>query len=151
MIESLTPYIPQLLIAAGIILLAIEVAILGFATFILFFVGISMVISGSLIWLGMLPDTLTSILLSNAIFSALLAIGLWKPLKNLQGQSEIKQVKSDFDGVRFYSEQAIDNKGLTTHKYSGIDWKLKSETPITAGCEVEVVKVEVGTFWVKPV
>ncbi|EWH10847.1 hypothetical protein DS2_06136 [Catenovulum agarivorans DS-2] len=151
MIESLTPYIPQLLIAAGIILLAVEVAILGFATFVLFFVGMSMVLSGSLIWFGIIPDSLMAILLSNAVISALLAIGLWKPLKNLQGQSENKQVKSDFDGVRFFAEHAIDNKGLTTHKYSGIEWKLKSDSPIPAGCEVEVVKVEVGTFWVKAV
>ncbi|WP_143872905.1 NfeD family protein [Catenovulum sediminis] len=149
--DVLAENIPQSLVALGIVMLAIEVAILGFATFLMFFIGLSLVITGSLMWLDILPQTWGSILLANAIVSGLLAIALWKPLRNLQNKSEVKSVKSDFDGVRFFCDTPIDSKGLSTHTYSGITWKLKSETPIPAGAEVEVVKAEVGTFWVKAV
>ncbi|MDO6685778.1 MULTISPECIES: NfeD family protein [unclassified Agarivorans] len=151
MAELFANHIPQILIALGIILLTVEVVIIGFATFILFFVGLSLVITGSLIWLNILPDTWNSILLANAVLSSLLAGVLWKPMRKLQNSSDDKQVSSDFDGHRFFCHQEIDKRGLSTYKHSGISWTLKSEHTIAADTEVEVVRAEVGTFWVKTV
>ncbi|WP_017444159.1 NfeD family protein [Gayadomonas joobiniege] len=151
MIENLSNYSAEALIALGIILLAIEVGILGFATFILFFIGLALIINGILIWLTIVPDQLSWILLTTALLSAVLALVLWKPLQRLQNTTEQKNVHSDFVGITFFTQHPIDRQGLSTHSYSGIQWKLKSEQPIAAGSEVTVVRAEVGTFWVKPV
>ncbi|MCU4677524.1 NfeD family protein [Catenovulum sp. 2E275] len=147
----ISEHFSEVLIALGIILLAIEVAILGFATFILFFVGISLVITGVLSWVGLLPQTWLAVLLANAILSSILALILWKPFKKLQNQTEQSPAKNDFVGVRFVTEQAISKHHFGQYKYSGITWKVKSESDILANTEVEVVKAEVGTFWVKAV
>lgn len=144
-------FIPELIVTAGIILLAVEILVLGFATFILFFLGVSLVVTGSLAWLGILPVTWPSLLLANALLTAVLAGVLWRPLLRLQGKTEHTQAKTDFDGHRFYAPTEIDKKGLARYSYSGIQWALKSETPIVAGQEVEVVKAEVGVLWVRAV
>lgn len=149
--ESLGEYIPQLMITAGIILLAIEVAVLGFTTFILFFVGVSLVITGAVCWMGIMPATWPVILLSNAILSTVLAGVLWRPLLRLQGKTEDKQVKSDYEGHRFVTPDVVNKSGATRYTFSGIQWKLKSEAEISAGIEVEVIKAEVGVLWVTPV
>ncbi|GGB14985.1 NfeD family protein [Agarivorans gilvus] len=149
--ELLSNHIPQVMIALGIILLTIEVAVIGFATFILFFVGLSLMLTGSLVWMGVLPESWNSILLANALTTSVLAGLLWKPMRRLQNSADNKQVSSDFDGHRFFCEQDIDKRGLSHYKYSGVSWALKSEQPIKAGTEVYVVRAEVGTFWVKAV
>ncbi len=149
--ENLSQYVPELLITAGIALLAIEILVFGFATFVLFFLGLSLVLTGALTWAGILPATWTALLLANAIISFALAAVLWKPLLKLQNKSDHKPVKSDFDGHRFFIESDVDSKGSSSYVYSGITWRIKSEQPIAAGTEVEVVKAEVGVFWVKPI
>lgn len=147
--EYFNTHIPQVLIALGIIALTIEVAILGFSTFILFFIGLSLIITGSAMWLELLPDTMTSILLSNAIVSFLLSLLLWSPLKKMQESSDKKEVKSDFDGIRFVIEEEVSLTSKVKHSHSGIDWLVKSRETIPAGSEVEVTKAEVGVLWVK--
>ncbi len=142
--------LPELLIALGLVILAIEVAILGFATFILLFLGISLVITGFAMWIGFLPETLTSILASNAILTSILAVALWQPLKRMQDQTETKTVSNDFMGLTFVINESVDRRGLVLHKYSGISWQLKSEVEIAKDTEVKVVKAEVGILWVKP-
>lgn len=151
MTDIFTTHLAETIIVIGLVLLAVEVAILGFSTFILFFLGLSLVMTGSAMWLGVLPMGWGSILLSNAIITGVLAFLLWEPLKKIQNNTEKKIVKNDFTGVTFYVESEINTKGETRHKYSGIDWQVKSKTPIEAGSEVEVVKAEVGTLWVEKV
>ncbi len=147
----ISEHFSEFLIAIGIILLAIEVAVLGFATFILFFIGVSLIMTGVLTWIGLIPQTWLSVLLSVAILSSILAAFLWKPMKKLQNKTEVSTAKNDFIGVRFVSDYPISKSGQCQHKYSGITWKVKSESEIPAGTEVEVVKAEVGTLWVKAV
>ncbi|KMT65933.1 NfeD family protein [Catenovulum maritimum] len=151
MIDLISNHLAESLIALGILFLTIEVVILGFSTFILFFLGLSLVLTGSAIWIGLLPETLASILLSNAIITTLMTFLLWQPLKNMQNRTEKKEVKSDFVGVKFFVDQEVNLEGNCQHKYSGITWKVKSQTPISAGNEVEVIKAEVGTLWVQTV
>lgn len=149
--NGLEGFIPELIVTAGIVLLAIEILVLGFATFILFFLGVSLVITGALAWLGILPVTWPSLLLANALLTAILAGMLWRPLLKLQAKTEHTQTKSDFDGHRFFAPAEIDRAGTARYRYSGIEWSLKSEEAITEGTEVEVVKAEVGALWVRPV
>ena len=144
----LTPYIPQLMVTIGIALLVVEVVVLGFSTFVLFFLGLSLVITGVMTGLGVIPSTWAAILLSNAVVSLVLAVLLWKPLLKMQGRVDNTRAKTDFDGHRFFVTSAVDRKGQTTYDYSGITWQLKSDEPILVGSEVEVVKAEVGVLWV---
>ena len=147
--ELIQQNIAESLVVLGIILLAIEIAILGFATFILFFIGLSLIISGGLIWFDILPSTLASILLSNAILTAILAGALWQPLKRMQESTDDKKVATDFDGLEFVLDADIDEQKTTTYAYSGISWQVKSTMFIRANTKVKVVKADVGTFWVE--
>ncbi len=67
--NGLEGFIPELMVTAGIVLLAIEILVLGFATFILFFLGVSLVITGVLAWAGVLPVTWPALLLANALLT----------------------------------------------------------------------------------
>ena len=146
----LTDNIAQTLLILGVIALIIEVAILGFATFVLFFVGLSLVFSGGLIYAGLLEANWLTALWVNALLTAALAALLWKPLKRLQDSRESTEVHSDFAELTFTLEQDVDTQGGYKYAYSGIEWQVKSQHPLVKGTSVKVVKKEVGVFWVEP-
>jgi len=148
--ELILQNLPQTLMVLGILALIIEVAVLGLTTFILLFLGISLFVTGLLMNIGILPDSLTVAFWSNAILTAVLTVTLWKPLKRLQNNVDNKQVTSDFAELTFVLTADVNNQGLNTYKYSGINWQLKSEQPIASGTLVTVTKKEVGVMWVKP-
>ncbi|NUZ09930.1 NfeD family protein [Pseudoalteromonas sp. McH1-7] len=146
----LLEHLAQALIVVGIACLIIEVTVLGFATFVLFFLGLSLVISGGLMYAELLEQTWLTALWFNALVTTLLAIFLWKPLKRIQEVTDNKEVKSDFAELTFTLEKDLNTDSRIFHNYSGIAWQLKSKQPISAGTEVKVVKKEVGAFWVEP-
>jgi membrane protein implicated in regulation of membrane protease activity len=145
----LTDNLAQSLIVLGLIMLAMEILIFGFATFVLFFVGLAAVISGALIYMGVVPDTMSGALLSVGLGTVLLAAVLWQPLKNLQTKVDTKKVTNDLVGHTFTLRVDISPHQQSVYHYSGIDWRLTSDQVLTAGTEVEVVEVEVGQFKVK--
>lgn len=145
----LLSHLPQTLLVAGILALIVEVAILGFASLVLFFLGLSLVVSGLLMLVGLLPETPTSALWSNAALTCGFALALWRPLKRLQNEQQITPVNSDFARDAFVLEQDVDLSGNSSHRYSGIDWKLKSQQPLAAGTTVKVIRVDVGVLWVE--
>jgi hypothetical protein len=59
--------LPQALMVLGIIALIIEVAVLGLSTIILLFFGLSLLITGFSMSIGILPDSLTTALWSNTV------------------------------------------------------------------------------------
>lgn len=136
------------LVFIGLALLAIEVAVLGFSVVILFFIGLGCLLTGALIFAGILPGTLSSSLLGVAILTIASAAGLWKPLKRLQDDVEPKDVTSDLIGQSFVLESDISASNAGLQHFSGVEWKVKSDDEITAGTEVEVVKAEVGELTV---
>ena len=83
------------LISVGLILLVIEIAVLGFSTFVLFFVGGAAVITGLLMQIGVVEDTNLNATLYVSLFTALLAAFLWKPLKNMQKDVDPKKASND--------------------------------------------------------
>ncbi|WP_133468133.1 NfeD family protein [Paraglaciecola marina] len=137
------------LLILGILLLVVEVAVLGFSTFVLFFVGCAAVLSAILLYLGLIPDTLLGSMLSTGIFTALLAILLWKPLKNMQTQVDVTKPKGDLVGHTFVLKDEVSPELTPTYRYSGIDWKLESVNKIEAGTTVEVVDASVGKFIIR--
>ncbi|MDP5031070.1 MAG: NfeD family protein [Paraglaciecola sp.] len=141
----------QILFILGLALLAIEIAVLGFSTFVLFFVGVAALLSGVLIFIGAIPETLLSASLSVAVITALAAILLWKPLKNMQNKVDTKKAKGDLVGHRFVVDAAVSPTENPTYRYSGIDWKLVSTELIPAGSKVEVTEADVGVFHIDKV
>lgn len=148
--ELLQQNLPQTLMVAGIAALIIEVAVLGFATFILLFFGASLLITGFAMSLDLLPATATAALWSNTVLTAVLALALWKPLQRMQNKVQKDSIRSDFARQPFMLKEDVDGAGKTEYAYSGIRWKLKSFEPIAKGTMVEVIKVDVGVLWVKP-
>ncbi|MAS26310.1 MAG: activity regulator of membrane protease YbbK, partial [Oceanospirillaceae bacterium] len=103
--------LPETLMVAGIAALIIEVAVLGLSTFVLLFLGASMLITGLAMTFGLLADSVTTALWSNSILTVLLTAVLWKPLKNLQNQSRKAHVQSDFARDSFVLEDDVDQSG----------------------------------------
>ena len=134
------------LIIVGLALLVVEVVVLGFSTFVLFFVGLAAVITGGLMRIGFLPDSMLAALSSIGVLTALLAIFLWRPLKSMQNNVERKKVTSDLVGHSFILSEAVSMSSNPVYRYSGIDLQLSSEKELSAGTLVEVAGVTVGKF-----
>ncbi len=139
----LTDNLATLLIIIGIALLAIEVAVFGFSVFLLFFIGLACIVTGVMMGL-LIPQTLTWGFGMVAVLSLTFAIVLWKPLRKMQNSGSQSEVKGDFIGHSFVLERDLAVDGRGKHRMSGVDWKIRSDVPLTAGTHVQVVKVEVG-------
>ena len=139
----------EFLIMAGLVLLVIEVVVLGFSTFVLFFVGLAALLAGGLMAIGAIPDSTLSAFYSVGVLTALLAMLLWRPLKSMQGKVEVKKVTSDLVGHSFILNEAVSMTQNPAYRYSGIDWHLSSEQELSAGTLVEVTGVAVGKFIVQ--
>ena len=137
------------LIMAGLALLAIEAVVLGFSTFVLFFVGLAAVVAGGLMTVGLVPDSMLSALFSVGVLTALSAMILWRPLKSMQGNVESKKVTNDLVGHSFILNDAVSRTKNPVYRYSGVDWNLSSEQELSAGTLVEVTGVAVGQFIVQ--
>ena len=137
------------LLIIGILLLVIEVVVLGFSTFVLFFVGCAAVITAGFLYVGIIPPTWLAAMLSTGILTALSAILLWKPLKNMQTQVDTTKVKGDLVGHSFILAKDVAPQLMPVYRYSGIDWKLNATEHLVAGTKVEVIEAEVGVFHIK--
>lgn len=143
--------LPQFLVMVGLFLLAIEILVLGFSTFVLFFVGIAAVVSGALMYLNLVESTVPYALLLIAGFTLLSAALFWKPLKQMQQHTEHTQVNSDLIGYEFVLEQDVSQQSLGSHHYSGIQWKVVADEEISMGTKVRVTGLQVGLLEVSRV
>jgi len=141
----------QSLVILGLILLAIEVIVLGFSTFVLFFVGLASIFTGILIGIGALESDIFDASLAVGVLSALIAAVSWKPFKLLQNNVGNTQTTNDMIGNKFtLSDDLSPGHSVTCH-YSGIDWQVSSDDTIMLGFEVEITHVSVGKLRVKQV
>jgi membrane protein implicated in regulation of membrane protease activity len=137
------------LLILGILLLAIEIVVLGFSTFFLFFVGCAAVVTAGLLYAGIISDTLLAAMLSTGALTALSAVILWKPLKNMQKQVDTTKAKGDLVGHSFVLVEDVAPEMTPLYRYSGIDWKLKASELLVSGTKVEVIEADVGVFHIK--
>ena len=137
------------LLILGILLLVIEVAVLGFSTFVLFFVGCAAIVTAGLLYVGIIPDTLLAALLTTGILTAVSAVLLWKPLKNMQTKVDTTKAKGDLVGHKFVLIEDVAPELTPVYRYSGIDWKLNANEYLVAGTKVEVIEADVGVFHIK--
>ena len=134
----------------GIGLLVIEIAFFGFATFVLFFVGIAMLIVGALMAFGVLPVGIDIAIGAVSLLSISGAVLLWKPMKKIQSSKEAAKVEVGFVGHRFQVQTDIAPDLPGTYIYSGIAWTVVSDTAIQRFTQVQVIKAGVGQLTVTP-
>jgi len=151
MLEYVLSHLAQTLVVVGLILLAIEVLVLGFATFILFYIGCASILTGTFIGLDILPNDPSMASVSLAVLSLIIAMISWKPLKAMQSSVDSSTPANDMIGHRFMLPQDITHNSTIVMRYSGIDWVVRSDQPILLGLEVEIVTVSVGQLKVKVV
>lgn len=135
------------LLIIGFTCLSIEVAVLGFSTLVLFFVGIAAIAVAGAVSIGMVEAAnLTGIISSIVVLTSVLAMILWKPMKSMQTHVSSQKVTSDFIGLTFTLTDDIGPALQSKYRYSGIDWRVEANTPIPAGTKVRVVDVDVGVM-----
>ena len=139
------------LVVLGLALLVIEILVLGFATFILLFVGIGAIVTGGLMYMAVIPDTMLAALLTMAVGTALSAALLWKPLKTMQQDVDPTEATNDLIGHRFTLSEAVSEHDNPEYRFSGIMWKLKADSDIAAGTDVEVIHTDVGELTIRAV
>jgi membrane protein implicated in regulation of membrane protease activity len=147
----ITNNLAESLFVAGLILLVIEVAVLGFSTFVLFFVGLAAMVTSVLLYLGVVPHSVLSAFFSTGIITVIAAASLWQPLKRMQSNVSPKKAQGDLVGHQFILQESVSPTAVTMYHYSGVNWKLISATPIEIGTRVEVIDAEVGAFHIKVV
>lgn len=141
----------------GFALLAIEIVAFGLGSGVLLFGSVGAIITGALLWFGLIPDYFIAAVACFAISSAAATALLWYPLKHLQSGSELGNDRSsDIIGHTFTLGGDIDKDIHAQQKYSGISWRVQPsdglKTPaIKAGTQVAVTAVSVGVFFVQPV
>jgi membrane protein implicated in regulation of membrane protease activity len=140
----ITDNFPSLLVGLGLVLLVIEVVAFSMTGLVLTFAGLACITTGIIMWLTLIPATWFAACGSVALMSVGYALFLWEPLKKLQRSSGDTAVKGDFVGHRFVLEQAVSATEFGSHRFSGVNWKVRSDTPLPVGTNVEVVKAEVG-------
>ena len=142
----------ETLLIIGVALLIIEVVVLGFSTFFLFFAGLGALTTSLLIWLGVIPEDYLYSIIAIAVSTGIYALILWKPLSTIQNKVDKTRPKSDLIGYQFVlPEKIVATSPLSEkplYQYSGIDWRLQSKQDINKGELVEVRQVDVGTLWV---
>ena len=144
-------------IGAGFLLLAIEALAFGFSSGVLLFGSLGAILTGALIWFGLVPDSFVAAIACFAISTAAVTAVLWSPLKRLQSGAELGNDRSsDIIGHTFHLSSDINRTSWGEQKYSGIKWNVKpaddlTDDAISAGTQVKVTAVSVGAFFVHPV
>ncbi len=146
--EWLGANISGILLFLGIALLAVEMLVFAFSSFILFFVGLACLITGLLMILSLLAPTLTGAFVAVAILSGLLAVMFWKSLKDMQSHVDHTPASGDLVGHSFTLSGDVAPGQTINYRFSGIEWQVKSDQELSAGTEVEVVIANVGEFTV---
>ncbi len=136
----------------GIALLIVEVLVLGFATFFLFFVGLAAITTSILMWIGIVDQSWLQAIASMALFTSIYAILLWKKLKALQNQTSHKRAQNDLNDAVFTLDADVsENPAIPVYqKYSGVSWQLLSSSPLKAGTQVKIVRADVGKLVIAP-
>ena len=142
--------LPQILLIIGILLLVAKIIFFGFATFVLFFVGIAMLIVGAVMTIGLLPTDLMTAIFSVSILALVCAAVLWKFLKKLQSTKWNKKIEVGLVGYEFKLDVDITPNKSVKHFYSGIEWDVISDDKIKKNTPLRVIQVEVGKLTVKP-
>ena len=139
----------------GFALLVVEALVFGFTSGVLLFTGIGALLTGGLLWSGLLPASWLNGIACFGICSGVSAALLWKPLLKFQNfDVPEKDNSSDMIGRKFRLEQDISLTQPGSTRYSGVDWRVEIDPDgdcdvIVAGTRVVVSSVDAGVFRVR--
>ncbi|WP_370979826.1 NfeD family protein [Agaribacterium sp. ZY112] len=135
----------------GGVSLIIELAVIGLGGPLLFF-GIAAFITGALTSLGIINGWEIE-LFTLGIVTGIIALILWKPLKNFQNSGGGSDTSSDMIGRDVKAASDIDAHSGKI-RFSGIDWNARlqdtSVSKIDEGQMCQIIAVEGTTMLVKP-
>ena len=141
----------------GFLLLIIEAFAFGFSSGVVLFAGLGGLITGSLMWFGVLPQTWFAGFACFGVSSGVSAALLWKLLLKLQNEDvPAKDNSSDLIGYSFRLVQPVSHALPGKQHYSGVDWRVEIDDDKTAAAElaagrkVVVTSVDAGVFRVAP-
>jgi membrane protein implicated in regulation of membrane protease activity len=142
----------QVFYLIGGVSLIVELTLLGLGGPLLFF-GMAAFITGALSGLGVISGWESEIF-TLGVCTAILAIVLWKPLKNFQNSGGGPDTSSDMIGLKVPASSII-NQSSGKIRYSGIDWNARlcddaGVESIAAEGMCTIAGVEGTTMLVKP-
>lgn len=155
MLEYINNNLSGFWIALGFAMLAAEVLLFGFSTIIFLFAGLGALATGLLMAAGLLPETWTAGTACFGIATGISSAILWKPLRKMQdAATPQKRQNSDIVGLEFVLSDDVSATMPSSHRYSGIDWKVEIDSSsevdvLHKGDRVTVVSVDVGLLRVK--
>ena len=155
-LESLMSNPANVWFVIGFSLLAIEILAFGMGSGVLLFGSIGALITGALLWFGVLENSWIFSVACFAIASALTTIALWVPFKKLQSGTELGNDRSsDLIGYQFRVDSNVTRMDEGKYRYSGVDWRVRlsedtDKESISQGALVRVVGVDPGVFFVVP-
>ena len=136
--------------ALGALALVIELAVLGMSTIILFLIGLGALVTGLLVYLGIVPSGWLAGFAVMGITSFVLGVALWKPLKKYQAAEPPRSGQSsDFIGHEFELSSLLDRETHSTHQFSGVTWRVdlareEGDKSLASGDRVRVVALHPG-------
>jgi membrane protein implicated in regulation of membrane protease activity len=140
----------------GFGLLVVEALVFGFTSGVVLFTGIGALLTGGLLWGGVLPASWLNGIACFGVCSSVSAALLWKPLLKFQNYDvPEKDNSSDMVGRKFRLEQDVSPARPGSTRYSGVEWRVEIDAradceSIAAGTRVEVTSVDAGVFRVRP-
>lgn len=143
----------ETILIVGVVLLIVEIVVLGFSTFFLFFAGLAAIATALIMWIGLIPETFLWSLIAISVFTIVFTVLLWKRLSNLQKNVDHKRADSDLVGHTFVLSQDVEAtlpmEQKPQYQYSGISWYLNSHENLSKGTLVVVVQADVGSLLIK--
>jgi len=139
----------------GFTLLVVEALVFGFTSGVVLFSGIGALLTGGLLWSGLLPPGWLNGIACFGVCSAVSAALLWKPLLRFQNfDVPVKDNSSDMVGYVFRLEQDVTATQSGRTRYSGVDWRVELDAGcdcdrIAAGTRVVVTSIDAGIFRVR--
>lgn len=113
--------------------LVVELGVMGLSGPLLFF-AIASVITGILVSTGFIDGWQSEVLVVG-LFTAIITLVLWKPLKNIQNSRSKTDNSSDMIGLQVPVVDEV-TKAEGSIRYSGINWHAR----LAEGVEVEVIE-----------
>ena len=142
-----------LLTVIGLVLLTLTPFVGSGVLEMLLAFGLACLSTAGLVQLDILAGDWPMLLVVIAGQTLLFAVLIWRPLRRLMNDSDDRNAQvSDWVGLQLTLPDDFDAKQNPYLHYSGVRWQVQAADPsvsLAPGFAVQVVRAEVGHFWVQ--
>ncbi len=142
-----------LLSVIGLVLLALTPFVGSGVLEMLLAFGLACLSTAGLLQLDVLSGNWPTILVIIAAQTLLFAVLIWRPLRRLMNNGDDGNAQvSDWVGLQLTLPDDFDSQRNPYLQYSGVRWHVQAADPsvvLAAGFAVQVVRAQVGNFWVQ--